>query len=248
MRCMIQGFLAACVVITQAGCATSALPGSQDATVGPLLPDLSAVPVYRISTPTNSGSAVHLGGNRLLTNRHVLTAPQIYVHDTGGREWARSRYSVLAQGADDNGFQDDWALIELRDVSLDETKPVPELAAGAVLEPGTDIFLIGFPAEGELTWDQLLGTPKRIITARVTALPPFTNAPRRPPIYLDSTRRKVYSGLSGGPALYQDPQDGRLKLVGIYKGGAAVWFLGFQVGSMQALVPLPAKVAEIVKQ
>ncbi|MHC4429712.1 MAG: S1 family peptidase [Planctomycetota bacterium] len=238
--------LAAALALPLAGCATSPLPATLDASSEPLLPALSTVPVYRISTPTNSGTAVHLGGDRLLTNRHVLTAPRIYVHDTGGRDWAQSRYEVLAQGSGGDGFQDDWALIDLLDLSLGGTETALGLAPEPALEPGTDVYLIGFPAEGQLTWDELLGTPKTIIKARVATLPPFTGTPSRPPIYLDAPRREIYSGLSGGPAVFHDPQDGRLKLAGIYKGGAAVWFLGLQVGSLHALVPLPAEVADIV--
>ncbi len=127
------------VAAALAGCTTTNASGSLNALSAPEGTGLDRLPVYRLSTSNNSGSGVHVGGNLLLTSRHVLTAPRIYVHDVNGWPSALTRYEVIAQGNDEATYREDWALIEPLDVTLDpcpddvELVSLPSPRAGTVI-------------------------------------------------------------------------------------------------------------------
>ena len=181
---------------------------------------LDRIPVHQISTDHLAGSAVQLGEDRLFTCRHLLTQPVVEINGE------RSGYRVVAEPPRGEAYVDDWAVIELDDVALPSAAAFSEPEPRPRVKAGQDIYLIGYRVTGDLKRDEVLGLPRTVVKGRVTTLPFYLVGPRRELIYVEAPQEDTYSGLSGGAAVCYDPQEDRLKIVGIYQGTIEYTFLG----------------------
>ncbi len=166
---------------------------------------------------------MHLGGNKLLTVKHVLHDAPFLVVD--GRPTA---YEVRSSGGDVNSMVDDWSIIQLNDVTL--TSPsILSYPRNNQPSEGEDVWIIGFPSPSDEspTFNEAMEIEKTIIRAQVRSLP--SSWPTSPDLlYFVGPREEVYTGASGGAVMGYDPCSGRLEFLGIYRGTAIRGFLLWQ--------------------
>ncbi|MHC4416735.1 MAG: serine protease family protein [Planctomycetota bacterium] len=221
-----------------AGCSAVQTPASHRAAPEPSAALVSAVSVHQISTSDIAGTAVHLGEGRLLTSRHLLTSPVLEF------DGVLTGYTVLASGPESEGrdrFVHDWAFIKLNDVTAPSPPAVLDLDPRGEAAAGRDLYLIGYPAKGELTRAQVREVPRSVVKARIVSLPFYLRGPREGLIYVKPPEEETYTGLSGGAAAYYDHEEDRLKIVGIYQGTVASSFFGrpFWKRHVVRKIPLP---------
>lgn len=209
----------------------------------------AAKSVVAIESTTEAfrASAVSLGGNRFLTNRHCLpdsvreaTLADETITVGGEMITVRPTFELSLNGAAvqarlvDRGAcevaEDDWAVFEVLGPDLG----IPEIARDASRQfaAGDEVILLGF-------WKDPSGKDPSVISGRVTALPlPWLSVPDEI-LAIETSYSEVYFGLSGGAAVVWDERQERHVLVGVYRG-MRQWplVLGAKLG-VQAVRRLP---------
>jgi len=233
--------IAGCCSQDHAG--TARLPLQRDAL------NAAAKSVVAIESTAESfrASAVSLGGNRFLTNRHCLPDS---VRETpiagetirlGGETMAvRPTFELRLNGATvsakvvDRGAcekpEDDWAVFEV--LGPDCEIPALPRDPSHQLVAGDEVVLLGF-------WKDPSGQIPSVISGRVTTPPlPWLSVPETI-IPIETSYSEVYFGLSGGAAVVWDERHERYVLVGVYRG-MRQWplVLGAKLG-VQAVRRLP---------
>ena len=206
--------------------------------------------VSKVEFPAGRGrrsgaSSVNIGGNRLLTARHIL--PDYAFSITAGPDeevgsgiprlpemlpaWvdgALVDYRVLDAG-EAGDIAQDWALIEVERIDL----PMPddltvEFDFECEVKPGEQLLLIGFP-----------GTTEPIILPAVAVDPPSALRAPRSVLSVQTVRDRALRGMSGGPALLWHPEERHAVVVGILYGTAETSFLGITLAGVTRVVRPP---------
>ena len=137
-------------------------------------------------------------------------------------------------------YADDWAVIELLDLSIPAPPTLPDQDPDAHVEVGQDIYLIGYWRRGTLPRAGISEQTKTVVRARVVSPPPSWMGPRTGLIFLDAPHGETYAGLSGGAAAYYDSVADRLMVIGIYQGTIEGKVLGWKwKGHVVRTFPFP---------
>jgi hypothetical protein len=176
----------------------------------------------------NAGSAIILGGNKLLTCRHILpeSAHGFQARIDNQPYDARPRknilvagnpvvYEVVAAGKETASLTEDWAVLQIvaGTASLDLELP-DDLAVvfdpDPVLAPDDDILLIGYWAQGNAE------AGPSIVQARVVD-PALISVPEEI-ICVKTSANEVLEGMSGGAAVVWNADTRLAVIVGLYRG------------------------------
>ncbi len=203
-------------VLVASGCATIQHPGAFPEASGPTPAQLGRIPVHLFMSPKDAGTAVHLGNNRLLTCKHLLTGPVVEI------DGVLTGYTIIASGQDET-FKDDWVVIRVLNVSIQSPSILDVWEPHHRLKDGQRVWIIGFWAEGrtDVTPAEARQLRKTIVKARVKH-PPTSLSKNL--IYLVAPARDTYQGLSGAPVMVWDPETERMNFLGIYTGTAEYSF------------------------
>ncbi|MHC4217867.1 MAG: serine protease family protein [Planctomycetota bacterium] len=174
------------------------------------------------------GSAVILGGNKLLTCRHILPESahgfraeiDDRPYDIRPRERARIdgtpvEYEVVAAGTDTDSMTEDWAVLNvIGGTESPDLELPPDLEIVFDTDPGIrpddHILLIGFPGQRDAE------TGPAIIHARVVD-PVLISVPDEI-ICVDTAAGGSLEGMSGGAAVVWNADTHRVTIVGLYRG------------------------------
>ncbi len=197
-------------VLVASGCATIHRPGDFSQVSGPTSAHLERIPVHLFMSPKDGGTAVHLGNNRLLTCKHLLTGPVVEI------DGVLTGYTIIASGQDET-FEDDWVVIRVLNVSIQSPSILDDWEPHHHLKDGQSAWIIGFWAEGrtDLTPAEVRQLKKTFVKAQVKH-PPTSRSKNL--MYLVAPASDTYKGLSGAPVMVWDPETERLNFLGIYTG------------------------------
>ena len=203
-------------VLVASGCATIGHPGAFPQASGPTPAQLERIPVHLFMTPKDGGTAVHLGNNRLLTCKHLLTGPVVEI------DGVLTGYTIIASGEDET-FQDDWVVIRVLNVSIQSPSILDDWEPHHRLKDGQSAWIIGFWADGrtDFTPAEVRQLKRTVVKAKVK-YPPTSRSKNL--IYLVAPDRDTYKGLSGAAVMVWDPESERLNFLGIYTGTAEYSF------------------------
>lgn len=204
-------------VLVAVSCATIQHPGAFPQASGPTPAQLERIPVHLFMSPKDSGTAVHLGNNRLLTCKHLLTGPVVEI------DGVLTGYTIIASGQDKT-FNDDWVVIRVLNVSIQSPSILDYWEPHYRLKDGQSAWIIGFWADGrtDLTPAEVRQLKKTIVKAKVKYSPTSLS---KNLIYLVAPASDTYKGLSGAPVMVWDPERERLNFRGIYTGTEEYSFL-----------------------
>lgn len=221
-------------LLLSSACSTLQRPAARNPAPEPSAGQLDAITVHHIKSGRLQGSAVAVADDRLVTSRHLLTRRLVQV------DGVPTRYSIVASGPDDKTYADDWAVIELLDLSIPAPPTLPDQDPDAHVEVGQDIYLIGYWRRGTLPRAGISEQTKTVVRARVVSPPPSWMGPRTGLIFLDAPHGETYAGLSGGAAAYYDSVADRLMVIGIYQGTIEGKVLGWKwKGHVVRTFPFP---------
>ena len=205
-----------------------------------------------------SASAVIVGDHLLLTARHCVsqmmlnmeidgvpltTAPEVYANVDG----KRARYRLVIAGDEGSPAESgDWALLKI--IYEDDGGRVLKLTNDAKLapsfriEPGTEIFLVGYPGahtSGVMAPNAPLAPT--ILRARVIKRPAFFPVVHEV-IWVEAPTEHVLKGMSGGAAVIWDTSKDRPIVIGIYRGMAELEAFGTIWRGVHTVVRLPEEI------
>lgn len=223
-RCRWLGRTVAFVVyMALAGCTSG--PSSTGPMPDEVRATLEAVSVHRLAFGDNFGTGVHIGGNRILTCRHVIQDGNSVRVD--GRF---AIFEILAAGPwDGEGDSvDDWAIIQLLAIEIDGPS-VMALWRGDQ-DPGhADVLFKTYFYSGPMTDAEAYATPITWMQGRLVPAPDEDNT--RALLYTEISDPAPEGG-SGGPMFSFDPVTNDVALRGIYVRAARVHFLGIPLREM----------------
>jgi hypothetical protein len=205
--------------------------------------------IYGMPGNLYHGSAVKLGGSRLLTCAHLL--PDTVQGKSEGTDMPTEagaagvtgmvnhrlvRYRVLSAGCPEP-MEDDWAIIEVPDGSAGDLNPESsdyEVRFDSTIElnPGQPVFLVGF-------WNPDAGEPERSAIVRACVVDPgrIEIPPEMIPVQAPS--KEEYGGLSGGAAAILDVEHKRITVVGVYRGMRIPEWMGIQWRGVHTIRRVP---------
>ncbi len=197
-------------VLVASGCATIGHPGDFPEASGPTPAQLERVPVHLFMSSKDFGTAVHLGNNRLLTCKHLLTGPVVEI------DGVLTGYTIIASGQDET-FEDDWVVIRVLNVSIQSPSILDDWEPHHRLKDGQSAWIIGFWAEGrtDVTSAEVRQLKRTVVKAQVKH--PATSLSKNL-IYLVAPASDTYKGLSGAAVMVWDPERDRMNFRGIYTG------------------------------
>lgn len=204
-------------VLVASGCATIGHPGAFSEASSPTPAQLERIPVHLFMSPKDGGTAVHLGNNRLLTCKHLLSGPVVEI------DGVLTGYTIIASGLDET-FEDDWVVIRVLNVSIQSPSILDDWETHHRLKDGQRAWIIGFWAEGrtDLTPAEVRQLKRTVVKAQVKDPP---TSPSKNLVYLVAPASDSYKGLSGAPVMVWDPETERLNFLGIYMGTEEYSFL-----------------------
>lgn len=241
------------------GCSTSGTHGALASQ--PEHEELAGM-VVNLSFGPSGGSATPLGDDRFLTSRHVVpdfarwtqidigsgpmqidAAAEVSVKSKidGVEHWIR----MIEAGVGDE-YGGDWAVIESLDPTTYAGRAAP-LDAGLRVAVGAEVLMLGYPSlDGANSREFDHETGPLLVRGRVVRQPvSFTEAPFSDDIFcVRAPLRETYHGMSGGPVFARDG-DGRLVVVGIYKGTHQLRALGIKLSSVHVVRYLPQRVIQL---
>ena len=197
-------------VLVASGCATIQHPGDFSEASGPTPAQLERIPVQLFMSPKDGGTAVHLGNNRLLTCKHLLSGPVVEI------DGLLTGYTTIASGQDET-FENVWVVIRVLNVSIQSPSILDDWEPHHRLKDGQRAWIIGFWAEGrtDFTPAEVRHLKRTVVKAQVKHRP---TSPSKNLIYLVAPASDTYKGLSGAPVMVWDPETERLNFLGIYTG------------------------------
>ncbi|MBI5432309.1 MAG: trypsin-like peptidase domain-containing protein [Planctomycetes bacterium] len=174
---------------------------------------LASIAVEQLGTEHSTyGSAIPLGGQRLLTARHCLPEPG----PTPAILLTRGLgvpFELLAQGAEQTNAED-WALIELPPWT--DGLPSPPIDLERRPNFGDTIYLLGFARRGGA--DPHKPPPRAsVVRATISQAPDDCEDDGRT-VFVRTADHDAYHGLSGGPAIRFDSESARFVVFGLYSG------------------------------
>lgn len=209
----LVGFIASLLLV---GCAKHGVQLAPQEVLPPGLDDVRVVHIFNPRTiPSNSGTAVPIGGNRLASCRHNFPP---YVDSL----WIDGKTVPIAMelsGARDDSLLEDWCVFSVPD-GVAEVAPHTIVDFTYPVNPGQKIYLIGFYGGRHHGISE--ATAKSL--SRVTVPGTVTEAPEAwqqvssSVIFVQAPEPDAYHGISGGAAVVHDEVTGCWVIVGIYRG------------------------------
>jgi len=213
--------------------------------------DPREIPVLRLQIPLRRydgdgrgmmGSAVRLGGNRIITARHVIESAMRPRSDLPLRLAIDGRSPVEAEiiahgsiAAPDAPlhFENDWIVLALDAEPLGR---VPTFDAAHPLTPGTRLYFHGYVGGGESGTD-LNGAPYGVARGSGAVVKPPWFFDRQliaeNLVFFQTVHGGGFGGMSGSPVAVWNEASEQLHVVGIYVGKYTADFFGFPLHDLE---------------